>query len=57
MGHLKNPYELVNVTALNFSTWYEKSYLSMYGYYILCGILKVPFEIPHKIPTHTLQDM
>ena len=29
----------------------------MYGYGILCGISKVPFEIPHKISIHTLKGM
>ena len=29
----------------------------MYGLDILCGISKVPFEIPHKYLTHTLKDV
>ena len=27
----------------------------MYGYDILCGISKVPFEIPHKIPYQCIE--
>ena len=29
----------------------------MYGSDILCGISKGTFEIPHRIPTHTLKDV
>ena len=29
----------------------------MYGQDILCGISKVPFEIPHKYLAHTLKDV
>ena len=29
----------------------------MYGWDILCGISKVPFEIPHKYHTNTLNDV
>ena len=29
----------------------------MYGQDILCGISKVPFEIPHKMSYHTLKDV
>ena len=28
----------------------------MYEYDILCGISKVPFEIPHKYLTHAFKD-
>ena len=39
-GRFKNVYKLLNLRALK---------ISMYGQDILCGISKVPFEIPHKI--------
>ena len=37
-----------NIWKKNFNVVY-KLHLSMYGWDILCGILKVAFEIPHKI--------
>ena len=44
----------VNPRALKIATLYKKRYLSVYGWDILCGILKIPFEIPHKLsyPNH-----
>ena len=48
-GPFKNTYELLNLRALKLSKLYKKMHVSMYGYKILCGISKVPFEIPHKI--------
>ena len=39
----------VNPRALKIATLYKKRYLSVYGWDILCGILKIPFEIPHKL--------
>ena len=35
--------------SLNFNVVQKKTYLSMYGKVILCGISKGTFEIPHKI--------
>ena len=44
-GRFKKAYELLNLRALKIS----KSYLSMHGQDILCGISKGTFEIPRKI--------
>ena len=48
-GRFKKTYELLNLRALKFSPVTKIPPLSMYGKDILCGISKVPFEIPHTI--------
>ena len=41
--------EVQELELFKFQCCIKKSCLSMYGQDILCGISKVPFEIPHKI--------
>ena len=49
-GCFKKAYELLNLRALKFSPMNKIHIFRCMGNSdILCGISKVPFEIPHKI--------
>ena len=48
-GRFKNTYELLDLRALKFSPVNKIHIFQCMGKIFLCGISKVPFEIPHKI--------